>query len=1096
MNFLNLCLQNLFSYPLFFDEMKPFFIEQRKFIAAVIRMRNLIVHNGRVVDAVCWEYLEDLVPNFESAIKGLHFFTKATLVGVERLGTYFSLMGYLKPSEYYPTANLHASLVNNQDSGKVFLIHLSSNEVLELFPMSAFAEIFQWDDKGGQGTGIISLMLYLRKGHKQYIDYTTFVDKPQHSQDFKLPYKKFQEIFRLEEWRLADSENTIQDKYLFSELRYQLLECFVGREAEVDKILEWINNQSEGILWIDGKPGIGKSALIAKVHQVILNATHETDMVLIPYYFRASNQNLCNRQSFLQAAISTLTKALGFASHTFREDEKVESYFLKLLEVYSRKSADRGNGKILFLLDSMDEIYNLDKQFPLLVTGSVYTNVIWVCTGRDDQELLNIFTKDKCDWLFPNVSGLQPLRLNEIRSILIDECDRAAFGLLHRDVLMNDGQWSNPFLDKLIRNSEGLPLYVRLLVEDIREGKYDFTDEKKLPIGLNLYYEEILDRLGVSDAKFLMTPLLSLLALACEPITLGIFITIFKPLSLGAQTEELIKESLAQGHIMLKKTLTRAGVPRFSLYHESFRQYILFSEKTRKMVEIMRGWLSEFCYSFDQTEMDDENILYALRYGVQHLIEAGKWSEAVIMLDKLYKSEELKARLPKGQLYDFLEKLAISLSRCQDTEAAKVNPFLLASLLTKLEDLEPLYNAVKFLHVNSGASWKDILPELINAGCWVLNYSISRLLADICLQDNQQQQYEEIISMTDDVNVDIRETALLTLKLLYALNPKKIDPSFLQRHLSDSFISGGVAGELILILALNGVPISHLIKGSSFERPIWDYNKGLLVDIIAGEYFRQHDLSETIELEGIFLDGYQQFNEIEQLRINLLNEPLILQDPSLTELISKYYQLPLDLGLLRLAEASLRRSPLLKQLLRLFFASPYWEVREQASYVFNSIAKTNVEYIGIISEFLDDENWHIRYTALEAAADVWVLDNYTIFIEATRKCFNDRNSWVRGLCAENIVWYIFADFDNRLELISFFNNEIKFLLKDDDIWVLDKLHALFYKMFESGENVEEILKVLTTDSCLLSQNSGWFQQDRSSFLSSLESIQRNFIDSI
>jgi hypothetical protein len=68
------------------------------------------------------------------------------------------------------------------------------------------------------------------------------------------------------------------------------------------------------------------------------------------------------------------------------------------------------------------------------------------------------------------------------------------------------------------RKSEGLPLYVRYVIEELREGKWSLQEEHKLPEGLTAYYDKVLDRLQTSDVGSILTPLFCVLALAKEPL--------------------------------------------------------------------------------------------------------------------------------------------------------------------------------------------------------------------------------------------------------------------------------------------------------------------------------------------------------------------------------------------------------------------------------------------------------------------------------------------------------------------------------------------------------------------------------------------------
>jgi hypothetical protein len=89
---------------------------------------------------------------------------------------------------------------------------------------------------------------------------------------------------------------------------------------------------------------------------------------------------------------------------------------------------------------------------------------------------------------------------------------------------------SNPFLEALVERSQGLPLYLRLVVQDIREGKLSFKEgeEKKLPRGLASYYARVLERLQISDVAAVLTPVFCVLACAKAPLTVETLLELMK----------------------------------------------------------------------------------------------------------------------------------------------------------------------------------------------------------------------------------------------------------------------------------------------------------------------------------------------------------------------------------------------------------------------------------------------------------------------------------------------------------------------------------------------------------------------------------------
>ena len=54
------------------------------------------------------------------------------------------------------------------------------------------------------------------------------------------------------------------------------------------------------------------------------------------------------------------------------------------------------------------------------------------------------------------------------------------------------------FVDEVTERSEGLPIYIKLVVDDIKGGILNALDEsERLPDGLSSYYQKLLDRLNI-----------------------------------------------------------------------------------------------------------------------------------------------------------------------------------------------------------------------------------------------------------------------------------------------------------------------------------------------------------------------------------------------------------------------------------------------------------------------------------------------------------------------------------------------------------------------------------------------------------------------
>ena len=85
----------------------------------------------------------------------------------------------------------------------------------------------------------------------------------------------------------------------------------------------------------------------------------------------------------------------------------------------------------------------------------------------------------------------------------------------------NEDNVFNPFVDLVVKQAKGFPLYVKYVIGDILSNHYRVLDGNEiLPKSLHAYHEKLIDGLGIGDLKFILTPLVATLAVSYEPLSL------------------------------------------------------------------------------------------------------------------------------------------------------------------------------------------------------------------------------------------------------------------------------------------------------------------------------------------------------------------------------------------------------------------------------------------------------------------------------------------------------------------------------------------------------------------------------------------------
>ena len=157
----------------------------------------------------------------------------------------------------------------------------------------------------------------------------------------------------------------------------------------------------------------------------------------------------------------------------------------------------------------------------------------------------------------------------DLRAMLIEGLGSARYALLGRDEDV-DGEIHNRFVDRVVEQARGLPLYVDLLLDDLRSERLSIMDENRLPEGLSAYYQALTARMGVGDVQVDLTTLVCLLARGEAALGRG---GIAHLLSLNDDPTHL-DEVLLAGGALLKDVPLLSGRMGIALYHNGFRDYV------------------------------------------------------------------------------------------------------------------------------------------------------------------------------------------------------------------------------------------------------------------------------------------------------------------------------------------------------------------------------------------------------------------------------------------------------------------------------------------------------------------------------------------
>ena len=671
----------------------------------ILPLRNLLAHSGRLSDRAAADLLDHHRVYFEEKLDRLSFLTTYHLIAtLGEGGTPLSLRGLPIGDEWSLPRLDRSDIPQIETLGErlkpreVYL--LKDQEPLGLFPLHAYGLVMLWreEEQIFRAVDKPSPMLYLRYNDRRQIpEFTALAPRSYFAQQSEEFREAFLSIYKLSDWRREKREAEVRSSewqrfgYDFHDLIEELAEGLVGRTepqgtpeaplpSQMDQATGWVRSHLEtgGILWISGKPGVGKSAFTAELAKQL---KADARLCVVPFFFRGGDER-CSPDHFFRAARLRLSETFTLPPPVDPRESRQVQFIQALDAVRQKESREHQAPTMLFLLDGLDEVAGQHLDFVRLPLSLKHPRLIWICAGRHEPPLTEIFITEGVEQLWENAE-MPPLAERDVRALVAQECDRLRYELFKRDEPSANSGHRNPFIETLVERSEGLPLYIRLVIEDLAAGRLTFLDENKLPAKLQDYFERILERLKVGDIPQMLTDLLALLCWTYEPLTEAITRDVLRPLyAAAADWERVLAGAFRYGHVMLRRGNTLEGVSSWSLYHESFRQHLHTTSTFRIARERANQLLLDWC-----SRWKEHRQAYALRHYAAHLCLAQRY-DALCSLARDEAFFQVQAETlvdePDAPLLTIQKALEMAMAR---DDAATTTEFALAHArrLTQIE---------------------------------------------------------------------------------------------------------------------------------------------------------------------------------------------------------------------------------------------------------------------------------------------------------------------------------------------------------------------------------------------------------------------------
>ncbi len=544
---------------------------------SLLVLRNQIAHGGGMSRAHASELLNAHQPIIEDLLRQVIQATQhAQVIAIEHDEAHV-LVG-ISPQ--------HTDIPDDLKAQKEGTWLLAQHEALPLLPLAIYGPVRMINSSGQlQAKPGKPVAQVFTRAYNDRLSYTPLGRDEAHSE--VLDVSIFREVFRLDEKLEERKNSSVIDGVSYDDALKEaraVAEDLIGRKNELGQVKNWLKSRDPyqdhepRLGWISGGPGLGKSMLMAR-----LASDYGAGSQRGFYFHKFSNagNGRSNRRMFLKFLETALWNWAPLQSVTEEPNEELEGDDLldalekRLTQIAQLEPPNprAPRPQIWIFLDNFDEMIEQEPRFIDIVRRLAVPGTVWLMCGRPEHGLDQEFSRDDlAEHIFED--GVPMMSAEDIRAMLLEGLGQARYALLKRDEDDEDGT-HNIFIENVVDKARGLPLYVELLLDDLRSGTLSVDDDDKLPDGLGAYYDGLMERIGLSTVSRDLPLIVSILARAEEPLEIKSIATLLAPV-LEDVPEYIprVQAALRVGQSLLKTLSTPEHTEGYLLYHQSFREYI------------------------------------------------------------------------------------------------------------------------------------------------------------------------------------------------------------------------------------------------------------------------------------------------------------------------------------------------------------------------------------------------------------------------------------------------------------------------------------------------------------------------------------------
>jgi len=270
-------------------------------------------------------------------------------------------------------------------------------------------------------------------------------------------------------------------------------EGFVGRNYIFDAIQQFLNANRSGYVLVQGDPGAGKSAIAAEFVKRTGCVAHFNNRAL----------GINRPEDFLENVPAQIVGRFGLPYPSVPANSRQDGAFLKrVLDEAAAKLNDQE--RLVILVDALDEVDATARRSgtnTLCLPPHLPRGIYFVLTARRETTVLVASAGTPRPTI--DLSTFRRESESDIRTYLDAAVQRPALAAR----IAARGVDAEVFINELVRKSDCNFMYLRNVLPAIEHGFYQDLTPTHLPQGLEGYYEDHWERMGMRAKPFPRTKL-------------------------------------------------------------------------------------------------------------------------------------------------------------------------------------------------------------------------------------------------------------------------------------------------------------------------------------------------------------------------------------------------------------------------------------------------------------------------------------------------------------------------------------------------------------------------------------------------------------